>query len=216
MAGSLCHRRRRMRDFEGNLSDTAVSDAAVERHRSATGADFLSYPRPGPCSRLAALWMAADSRGPDSGSHVDAAVTATPFAAHDGRVVVQHPVVMVENRVDQAAKGLRQRDVVGVVANEEVHETVEAERASYCVAGFGDAVGVQQQSVTRFELLSAGCGPKVLIRADPPRNGRANSGRPCPLLVFRAQSGFPPRRLVLRVLSGEHPHETAHHTWRSP
>lgn len=64
-----------------------------------------------------------------------------PFE-EDGGVVAQGAVVSVEDAADEAAECFGDGQVVGVVAQEEAEEAVEAEFAACGVTRFDDAASV--------------------------------------------------------------------------
>ncbi|GAA2701676.1 hypothetical protein GCM10010412_099540 [Nonomuraea recticatena] len=63
--------------------------------------------------------------------------------------------MVVQHRVDEAAQHFGGGEAVGLVTDDEVDEAVASELVSFGVAGFDDAVDVEQQPVTGLELLAA-------------------------------------------------------------
>src|SRR3954452_5182832 len=80
---------------------------------------------------------------------------AVPLAQQDGGVVTEVAVVMLEHGPHQTAQGFRGRKTVGLVAKDEVDETVTAELTPFRVTGLDDAVGVEQQLVAGLQVLAA-------------------------------------------------------------
>jgi hypothetical protein len=75
---------------------------------------------------------------------------AAPFAEQDRGVVCEPAVMVIDNSVHQPAKSFRYGQAVGVLADDEVNEAIQPEYSAFGIAGFGDAVRVQQQPVARL------------------------------------------------------------------
>src|SRR4051794_15369035 len=91
---------------------------------------------------------------------------AVPLAQQDGGVVTEVAVVMLEHGPHQTAQGFRGRKTVGLVAEDEVDETVTAELTPFRVTGLDDAVGVEQQLVAGLQVLAAQDRGKAEVGAE--------------------------------------------------
>lgn len=101
-----------------------------------------------------------------------------PFAEQHGGVVLEVAVMVFENGVYEAAQGFGDGQAGSMVADEEVGEAGQAEFLVAAPAGLGDAVRVEHQTVTGFQLVPAqecgkaesgahGVGGRAVQQGDP-------------------------------------------------
>lgn len=82
-----------------------------------------------------------------------------PFQADDGGVIAEPAGVVVQDGAHEAAQGLGYGQAVGVVADEEVGEPVQAElpaACAACVASLGEPTVPRCRGVPPFNALRGG------------------------------------------------------------
>src|SRR5215204_131948 len=78
---------------------------------------------------------------------------SAPFDEHRRRVVEEDTVLVLEDRLVQAAQGLCSRTPLGGMAEHKIDQPLDPEELAGGITRFDNAVGIDEQPVARFEVL---------------------------------------------------------------
>ena len=83
--------------------------------------------------------------------HEDGSGVATPFEHEDRGVVLQRALLVFQDRGDQASERFGQRQLVGLLAYQQINEPIRAEKVALGRPRLHDTVAEQHQPVTRLK-----------------------------------------------------------------